>query len=73
MVDRILDQTPRFRTAAPKHAGHRFLYDRDLAAVQFRDPIVLAVVGLAMWVLVSIWGYAYNKWQRDKEVSSTLS
>jgi hypothetical protein len=40
------------------------------AAVQFGDLIVLALVGLAMWALVSIWGYAYNRWQRDNGASS---
>jgi hypothetical protein len=39
------------------------------AVVQFRDPIVLMVVGLVMWAVLSIWGYGYNKWQRENEAS----
>ena len=35
--------------------------------VQFRDPVFLAVVGSVMWTVTSIWGYAFNKWQRQKE------
>jgi hypothetical protein len=39
------------------------------AVVQFRYPIFLTVLGLAVWAVVSIWGYGYNKWRRENGAS----
>lgn len=34
------------------------------AVIQFRDPVFLTLVGLAMWVVTSLWAYAYNRWRQ---------
>jgi hypothetical protein len=38
-----------------------------LLAVHLRHPLILALVGIVMWTVTSIWGYAFTKWRLQKE------